>query len=102
MLHCTTSRLTNTTPTNVSWNSSLWQNATVTPRENHWLIQRIDTPQSNHQPELYLQIATGVWCSSSRATKFPTRHSAMAYATEYGLTLGQTARLVRPAQTMVA
>ena len=93
---------TTATPNNLAWDSTLWQTAVVTPRRDHWLIQQIEDPSSQRQPERYLQIATGQWFAASRATKFPSRSSAVAYAKEYGLTLGQTARLVRPQEQLAA
>lgn len=86
---------------NLAWDSTLWQPAVVTHRRDHWLIQQIDERDASPPPR-YLQIATGQWLSASRATKFPSRHSAMAYANEYGLQIDVTARLVRPAEPAAA
>lgn len=90
--------------TNVAWDSPLWQPVAITPHADWWFIKQIDGHQDqyrdDHRGALYLQIATGQWCSASRATKFPSRRSAIAYAREYGLKIGETAHIVRPAETI--
>ena len=100
MLFSPTSPLTPTID-NLSWDSTLWQPAVITNRRDHWLIQRIDESGPSLPPR-FLQIATGQWLSASRATKFPSRHSAMAYADEYGLQIDINARLVRPTEAQAA
>lgn len=94
--------------TNVAWDSPLWQPVAITPHADLWLIKQIDRRRDEHRCEdqddhcgaLYLQIATGQWCSASRATKFPSRRSAIAYAREYGLKIGKTAHIVRPTEAI--
>jgi hypothetical protein len=60
--------------------------------ETSWLIQ-----QRSPDGELsrrYLQIGTGQWCSSEYATRFPLRRTAIAYAHEFGYSIGHTAEIV--------
>ncbi len=52
-----------------------------------WLIQKVQPGQRtalvDSQP-IYLQIATGQWCTPKYATLFPTKSAALIYAVELG------------------
>ena len=57
-----------------------------------WLIQQ-RSPEGR-VPARYLQIGTGQWCPSKYATRFPLRRTAVAYAHEFGYSIGYTAEVV--------
>ncbi len=60
--------------------------------ETGWLIQQ-RSPDGG-LPGRYLQIGTGQWCPSQYATRFPLRRTAVAYAHEFGYSVGYTAEIV--------
>ena len=57
-----------------------------------WLIQQ-RSPDGQTSGR-YLQIGTGQWCPSQYATLFPLRRTAVAYAHEFGYSVGYTAEIV--------
>ncbi len=60
--------------------------------ETSWLIGQ-SSPDGGLSGR-YLQIGTGQWCPSQYATRFPLRRTAMAYAHEFGYSIGYTAEIV--------
>ena len=57
-----------------------------------WLIEQ-RSPEGQLSGR-YLQIGTGQWCPSQYATRFPLRRTAIAYAHEFGYSVGYTAEIV--------
>jgi hypothetical protein len=61
-------------------------------RDSSWLIER--RLPDGQLCGRYLQIGTGQWCPSQYATRFPLRRTAVAYAHEFGYSVGYTAEIV--------
>lgn len=60
--------------------------------ETSWLIEK-RSPEGERTGR-FLQIGTGQWCPSQYATRFPLRRTAVAYAHEFGYSVGYTAEIV--------
>ncbi len=60
--------------------------------ETSWLIEQ--RSPDGRLCGRYLQIGTGQWCPSQYATRFPLRRTAVAYAHEFGYSVGYTVDVV--------